>query len=159
MNTTSLDSILSLQQYREQNRQRGWRATADLIAQHILDKTGSVNLRDIDRKVILSRWRDDEIKPSATEKVINKQIKEFARRLEEAMLVLLYSFDDDPEACAAAMAHLVYHWRVFDFERYRVASIAILDIHLTASPVWHHWESVVGASPRDVEPAVDSRFH
>jgi hypothetical protein len=114
-----VQDLIRLADYREANRARGWRATADLMARHIREKATPVltTREHLDQMFIngglgiVSRAARERF---ASDPVF-KSIEGYARRLHQAVALLLFSFDDRPEDIVAAVKHMIHHGRVLDF--------------------------------------------
>ena len=144
---------LKLLHYREINRRIGWRATSDIIANHIFTMT----TEPLDFEVIFynKEWLDH----SPIDRIKNKHVEEFFRRIQEAMCIIMCSFDDSPEDMVAAMQHLVHHWKLFDCYRKDVPRSNQLCMNFICHSVWKLWCEVTGMWPLDPECDIDSRFH
>jgi len=143
---------LKLLEYREINRQRGWRATADHIGSHILTKT--TDPLDLDVVFYSKEW----LAHSPMDRAKYKQAETFFRRIQEAMLIVLYSFDDSPEDCVAVMQHLIHHYKLFDCYRKNGHNWQLLN-NFVRHPIWTLWGDVTGTYPIDPECDIDSRFY
>ena len=144
---------LKLLEYREINRQRGWRATADHIGSHILTKT--TDPLDLDVIFYSKEW----LAHSPMDLVKFKQTGAFFQRLLDAMLIVLYSFDDSPEDCVAVMQHLIHHYKLFDCYRKNTYNWQLLH-NFIKHPVWDLWVDITGTYPIDSDnDFIDSRFY
>ena len=143
---------LKLLEYREINRQRGWRATADHIGLHILTKT--TDPLDLNAIFYSREW----LAHSPMDRVKFKQTGAFFQRLLDAMLIVLYSFDDSPEDCVAVMQHLTHHYKLFDCYRKNTYNWQLLH-NFVEHPIWTLWGDVTGTYPIDPECDIDSRFY
>jgi hypothetical protein len=110
MTDEQLAKLNQLIEIRGKNREQGWRKTADIIGQHILDKTPA-----LDFSVLLSSLHQDpDDAPNTITKIKIKHINEYAQRLNDALAIVMYSWDDDHKTVIAALRHLIHHWRIFD---------------------------------------------
>ena len=144
---------LKLLEYRETNRQRGWRATADHIGSHILTMT--TDPLDLDVVFYSKEW----LAHSPKDRSKYKQAETFFRRIQEAMSIVLYSFDDSPEDCVAIMQHLVHHYKLFDCYRKNTYNWQLLH-NFIKHPIWDLWVDITGTYPIDSDnDFIDSRFY
>ena len=119
---------LKLAEYREANRRMGWRATADIIARHIITQSQE----PLDFDVLGKRFPDDYTVDPLTRCKI-RDVKEFSRRLEEAVAIIMYSFDDSKETAFACVRHLVFHHCIFTTGSWRFVE------HFRATPTWQEF--------------------
>ena len=147
------EELLKLTNLRILNRQQGWRRTVDIIGQHILS-----TLEPLDFTVITRSQY--EIKHNPLIRAKYKAIQEYIRRTQEALSIILYSFDDNPEEAVAAVRHLTYHWRLLDWTKHFVTiQQTMFKLDFMESEIWNHWAECVGVDLLDPEETIDSRFY